>query len=313
MTDSSSETIRVRKLTKRFNRILAIDNISFTLRAGRVYGLIGANGAGKSTLLRIILGLVQPSSGTAEILQRPYAELGSPVRTVGAVVNASGLTPGWSGRTDLQQSCRELEIESAQLTAQAAAAGLLAQVSGLPLLDRVATEYSWGNQQRLALCRTQLSAPKILILDEPTTGLDAEGLIWLRGIIRKTAASGGTVLLSTHAMNEITALADEILVLGAGRLLHSRTVTGLRTSFGTEVLVRAETTSELAQALRAEGLTVEGGGQADPAGLVVRGGTTTQVGVIAAKSGIPLVHLSERECDLDAVLAKLAHPVDARS
>ncbi|MGL5828379.1 MAG: ATP-binding cassette domain-containing protein, partial [Angustibacter sp.] len=168
MTNGAEELIRVRQVSKSYGGILALDQITCTLRAGRIYGLIGANGAGKSTLLRIILGLVQPTSGRAEVLRRHYRELGAPVRQIGAVVNASRLTPGWTGRRELRQSCRELEVPPGQADAPAASAGLLTASAGLPLLDRVATEYSLGNQQRLALARTQLSQPRVLILDEPT-------------------------------------------------------------------------------------------------------------------------------------------------
>ncbi len=307
--------VRARRLTKSFGQTTALQDVNFTLRRGRIYGLIGNNGAGKSTLLRLILGLMKPSSGRIEVFGHRYENLPSPVNQVGALLDASRVTPGWSGRTELRQSAKGRAISQADVEFVAEEAGLLApgEQNGPALLDRMCTNYSMGNLQRLGLARARLSQPSFLVLDEPTTGLDAAGLEWLRATVREVAELGGAVLLSTHVMSEISALATDVLLLHQGLLVHSGPLAGLSAACGEHTIVHGERRDFLAQVLRAEGLAVSTIGPTDGSGLRVLGGTSLQVGKIAQKNHVALSHLSTEEQDLAQVFAELTNSPESSS
>ena len=200
-------------LRKRFGRVAAVEDVSFTVSYGRITGFLGPNGAGKTTTLRMILGLIRPDAGTAVIAGKPYALLARPARTVGALLDAAAAHPGRSGRNHLR---------------------VLATAGGIPgrragqLLDRVglahagrqrAGSYSLGMRQRLGLAAALLGDPDVLVLDEPGNGLDPQGIRWLRDLLRSLAAEGHAVLISSHILAEVALTVDDIVVISRGRTI----------------------------------------------------------------------------------------------
>jgi ABC-2 type transport system ATP-binding protein len=209
-----SPAIAVRGLTKRFADITAVDDLTFEVRPGEVTGFLGPNGAGKSTTLRAILGLIEPTHGTATVLGMPYRSLEHPTRMIGAVLETQSFHPLRSGRNHLRVLAAASEIgddrveEVLELVDLAAAA------------DRKAGKYSLGMQQRLDLAGALLGAPRVLILDEPANGLDPLGIRWLRDFLRRFATDGNAVLVSSHQLGEMQLMADEAVVVHQGRLLR---------------------------------------------------------------------------------------------
>ena len=211
----------VRELTKQFGRVRAVDGLTFEVPAGQVTGFLGPNGAGKTTTLRMLLGLVTPTSGSALVGGRRYADLPAPRRAVGAVLEATGFHPGRRGRDHLR---------------------ILAQVSGLPhgrvdeVLDQVELSgaadrrvggYSLGMRQRLGLAAALLGDPAVLVLDEPANGLDPAGMVWLRAMLRGLAAEGRTVLISSHVLAEVAQTVDRVVIVHEGRLRFAGTLDDL--------------------------------------------------------------------------------------
>jgi len=205
--------VAVRDLTKRFGPVLAVDALSFTLDAGSIAGFLGPNGAGKTTTLRLLLGLARPTSGEALVFGRRYRELPNPTRRVGALLESGDFDPGRSGRNHL----RALAIASGIDTQR------VDELLDLVELDRAAHrpagDYSLGMRQRLGLAAALLGEPELLILDEPANGLDAAGVHWLRGFLRQFAATGGSVLVSSHLLAEVAQSVDRALIIKRGRLV----------------------------------------------------------------------------------------------
>jgi ABC-2 type transport system ATP-binding protein len=209
--------IEIKGLTKRFGDRAAVDDLSFVAREGAVTGFLGPNGAGKTTTLRMLLGLVTPTEGTATIGGQPYAALAAPVRHVGAVLEATGFHPGRRARDHLRVLAVGAGLPLARADEVLEEVGL-ADVGR----SRVKT-FSLGMRQRLGLAAALLGEPDVLILDEPTNGLDPEGVHWLRQFLRRHADRGGTVLVSSHLLAEVAQTVDEVLILDRGRLrAHSR-------------------------------------------------------------------------------------------
>ena len=209
-------TIAVDALTKNFGSICAVDNVSFDVTPGRVAGFIGPNGSGKTTTLRMLLGLVTPTSGEARIGGRRFADLEDPAREVGAVLEARAFHPGRTARDHLRVIATEARISRRRVDEVLELVGLEAAA------NRRAGTFSLGMGQRLSLAAALLGDPGVLILDEPTNGLDPAGIRWLREFLRDLAAEGRTILVSSHALSEIQQTADEVLILDAGRLLSHR-------------------------------------------------------------------------------------------
>ena len=202
-------------LTKRYDGRTVVQDVSFRLDSGKLYGFLGRNGAGKTTTMRMVLGLVAPSSGRALIAGMPYADLRAPATTVGAMLDARAVHPTRTLRQDLTLAARQIGVDPARVNAVADAVGLGAS------LGVACGKLSMGMQQRLGIGRALLGEPQILILDEPTNGLDPLGMQWLRGALRQFVAGGGTVLFSSHVLAEVQALADELLVIDGGVLVHN--------------------------------------------------------------------------------------------
>jgi ABC-2 type transport system ATP-binding protein len=216
-----SPAITVRGLTKRFADVIAVDDLTFEVRPGEVTGFLGPNGAGKSTTLRMILGLVEPTTGTASVLGMPYRSLDHPIRTVGAVLETQSFHPLRSGRDHLRVLAAASGISDRRVDE-------VLQVVDLDAAgNRKAGKYSLGMRQRLALAGALLGDPRILILDEPANGLDPLGIRWLRDFLQRFAARGNAVLVSSHQLGEMQQMADEAIVVHQGRLIRQASVAEL--------------------------------------------------------------------------------------
>lgn len=206
-------SIDVHDLTKVYGPRRAVDRLTFSVRAGRVTGFLGPNGAGKSSTLRLVLGLDRPTSGTARIGGQAYPTLREPLRHVGALLDAQAAHGSRTGRDHLRALAASNRIPVRR------ADEVLAETGLAPAARRRVKTYSLGMRQRLGIAAALLGDPAVVLLDEPSNGLDPEGIVWLRGLLRRLAAEGRTVFVSSHLMNETASLADHLVVLGRGRLL----------------------------------------------------------------------------------------------
>jgi ABC-2 type transport system ATP-binding protein len=213
--------IEVRGLTKSYGATLAVDELSFDVRPGAVTGFLGPNGSGKSTTMRMIMGQDVPDAGRAVIGGRAYASLRWPLREVGAVLDAKAFHPGRSARAHLTALAASNAIPRRRV------GEVLAQVGLASVASRRAGTFSLGMAQRLGLAAALLGDPRVLLLDEPVNGLDPEGVRWIRNLLQSLAASGRTVLISSHLISEMALTADRLIVIGRGRLLADTTVTEL--------------------------------------------------------------------------------------
>jgi ABC-2 type transport system ATP-binding protein len=272
--------IAVEHLTKRYGRQLAVDDISFRCEPGTVTGFLGPNGAGKSTTLRMICGLTPPNAGTATVLDTAYRTLPNPGREVGVLLDASAQHSGRTGREALTISAVVQGVERARVDEMLERVGL----SPAAAKKRVGN-YSLGMRQRLGIAQALLGDPRVLILDEPANGLDPEGIAWMRGLLRDFADRAGTVLLSSHLLREIEAVADNLVVIGNGRIVAQGRMDELLAASG--VIVRALDPVALHEALAGAGLVATPG--ADGALLVEA--EAEAVGRIAAAAGLVLIEL----------------------
>lgn len=290
--------VDVSGLTKSFGQVRAVTDLSFTVQPGSVTGFLGPNGAGKTTTLRMLLGLLNPDSGTATFNGTPYRELAAPVRTVGAVLETA-FHPARSGRNHLRVYCRAAGLPLGR------ADEALVQVGLTDAGNRRAGGYSLGMRQRLALATALLGDPAVLVLDEPANGLDPEGIQWLRGFIRHLAHDQGrTVLVSSHLLSEVEQTVDRVVIVGAGRLVREGSMAELRSGAdgaGT-VLVRSPEADRLAAVLRQGGATV---GEQVADALTVAGETTAGIGRRAFAAGIELHELRSRTSGLEEIYFQL--------
>ncbi|MGA5057613.1 ABC transporter ATP-binding protein [Streptomyces pseudogriseolus] len=206
-------SIDVRDLTKEYGTARAVDHLTFTVPPGRVTGFLGPNGAGKSTTMRLVLGLDHPTSGSAGLGGRPYASLRDPLRRVGALLDAGAAHGSRTGRDHLRVLAATHRIPDRRVDEVLEETGLG------PAARRRARTYSLGMRQRLGIAAALLGDPEVVMLDEPSNGLDPEGIVWIRGLLRRLADDGRTVLVSSHLMTETAAFADHLVILGRGRLL----------------------------------------------------------------------------------------------
>ena len=290
-----SPAISVRRVTKRFGPITAVDDLSFEVQPGVVTGFLGPNGAGKSTTLRIVLGLIKPADGSATVLGMPYASLQEPARTVGAVLETQSFNPVRSGRNHLRTiaSAAGIPLERAD--------EVLEQVGLSAAGRRYAGKYSLGMRQRLALGAALLGEPRVLILDEPANGLDPQGIRWLRGFLRDFAARGNAVLVSSHVLTEMAQLADEAIVISSGRLIRHAPLSELARNAGA-IRVRAAEPARLATALREHRLDVAANGDG---ALRVSGADAARIGTLAFEAGVAVFELAEEQTTLEDMFFEL--------
>lgn len=206
--------ITAESLTKTYGRFTAVDDVSFTAQAGRVTGFLGPNGAGKSTAMRMMVGLTRPTSGTVHISGRSFADIVNPGRSVGVLLDASAQHAGRTGREILAIVARTMGLPGRSVSAMLGQVGLSEEEAG-----RRVRNYSLGMRQRLGIAAALIGRPQVLILDEPANGLDPAGIRWMRDLLRSYADEGGTVLLSSHLLHEIEVVADDIVVIGHGRIV----------------------------------------------------------------------------------------------
>jgi ABC-2 type transport system ATP-binding protein len=228
--------ITASNLTKRYGDVLAVDDLSFALEPGSITGFLGPNGAGKTTTLRLLLGLAEPTAGTAVVFGRPYAQLEDPARRVGAVLESGDFDPGRSGRNHLRALALAARLDLDRVEE------LLALVELTAAADRPVRTYSLGMRQRLGLAGALLGDPELLILDEPANGLDPAGMHWLRGFLRQFADAGRTVLVSSHVLAEVALTVDSVLILSHGRLVAERHIAELADAGALEALYLELTT-----------------------------------------------------------------------
>jgi ABC-2 type transport system ATP-binding protein len=335
--------IEVRDLTKRYGDKVAVDHLSFTVEPGKVTGFLGPNGAGKSTTMRLVLGLDHPNSGTATINGRPYHELSRPLRTVGALLEAKSVHGGRSARNHL------LFLAQTQGLPRRRVDEVLGLVGLFDVANKRAGGFSLGMSQRLGIAAALLGDPQVLLLDEPVNGLDPEGVLWIRNLMKQLAAEGRTILVSSHLMNEMAVTADQLIVIGRGRLIvESSTEDIIARSADTSVRVRSPQADRLATLIEAAGGTATADDKAAVPGpaatiapapangnggglLTVTGLNAARIGEIAASAQIvlheltPLASLEEAFMELtsgslefgrrepdQAGLASQPDPVDAR-
>ncbi len=289
--------IGVRGLTKRYGDTVAVDDLTFEVRAGQVTGFLGPNGAGKSTTMRMILGLDRPTAGTALVAGRPYAQLAEPLREVGAVLEADAFHPGRTARAHLRALARTNGIPLRRVD------DLLDQVGLTAVAGRRVRTYSLGMRQRLGIAGALLGDPPILLFDEPVNGLDAEGVLWVRDLVRGLAAEGRTVLVSSHLMSEMQRTADHLLVIGRGRLVaDASTEDVVAGSHGQVVRVRTPEGGLLTTHLTGIGAAIE---QVDDRELMVTGVSAERIGDAAFELGVPLHQLTELESSLEQAYLQL--------
>jgi ABC-2 type transport system ATP-binding protein len=299
-------TIEVDRLSKRFGSVTAVDDLSFTVRPGRVTGFLGPNGAGKSTTMRVILGLDQPTAGRALVGGRRYDGLVRPLREVGSLLDASALHAGRTARAHLRSVAQSNGIPRSRVEE-------VLRLTGLEgVAGRRAGGFSLGMKQRLGIAAAMLGDPPVLMFDEPVNGLDPEGIHWIRGFFRELAAAGRTVLVSSHLMSEMAQTADHLIIIGRGRLLADTSTQQLiESSARHDVLLRAPQRDELARLIAA------GGGTATPqpdGALIVTGLDAAAVGELAAANGIALHALVPRQASLeDAYLDLTSESTDYRA
>jgi ABC-2 type transport system ATP-binding protein len=272
--------IEARDLTKRYGDKTAVDHLSFTVEPGRVTGFLGPNGAGKSTTMRLVLGLDAPQAGTATINGRPYRDLHDPLRTVGALLEAKSIHSGRSARSHLLFLAQSQGLPSARVD----------QVLGLVGLRDVARKraggFSLGMSQRLGIAAALLGDPQVLLLDEPVNGLDPEGVLWVRNLMKQLAAEGKTIFVSSHLMNEMAVTADHLIVIGRGKLIADcSTQEFIARSSDRSVLVRTPDPVRLTDLITAAGGTATTDGQPEP-GQPATPGTPGTPGM-AATPGTP--------------------------
>jgi ABC-2 type transport system ATP-binding protein len=286
--------IEVSDLRKRYRNAAAVNGLSFRVTDGRITGFLGPNGAGKTTTLRILLGLVQPTSGRATIDGRPYRELDEPIRRVGAVLEASDYHPKRSGRNHLRVLCTAAGLPWGR-------ADELLEFVGLETAGgRAVGGYSLGMRQRLSVAGALLGEPDVLVLDEPANGLDPEGIRWLRDFLRSFAARGKTVFISSHVLAEVEQIADEAVIIHKGRLVAHESVADLRARTVGATRVRSPDAVSLQDALATAGIesTVDGDRLTTPA-------PAPSVGEVAAANRIVLHELTAESPSLEEAFLEL--------
>ena len=288
-------SIKVEGLTKVFGDNRAVDDVTFEVESGKVTGFLGPNGAGKSTTMRIILGLIYATAGSATVLGRPYRELAEPGRSVGALLDEAQFHPARTGRN-------HLKILAATMSVPEARVDELLQLTGLgSAARRKAGTYSLGMRQRLGIAAALLGSPEVLVFDEPANGLDPAGMRWLRGFLRSLASDDKTVFVSSHLLDEISHMADDIIVINKGRLVTQASVDELvhKASGGARVVTSHP--ERLRDVLAGAGISVS----LISHDTLMVSAPTDVVGRIALEAGVPISGLNEEHQSLEDVFLEL--------
>ncbi|MEU6018578.1 ATP-binding cassette domain-containing protein [Streptomyces sp. NPDC047515] len=284
-------SIDVHELTKEYGTTRAVDSLTFSVRPGRVTGFLGPNGAGKSTTMRLVLGLDRPTGGTATIGGKPYATLDEPLRRVGALLDAQAAHGSRTARNHLLALAVSNGMRARRVDEVLEEAGL-GQVAGA----RIKT-FSLGMRQRLGIAAALLGDPEVVMLDEPSNGLDPEGIIWIRELLKRLAREGRTVLVSSHLMNETSSFADHLVVLGRGRLLADLPMQDFLDS-RSRPRVRVRTT----ESIRLRDVLVRNGYepvQSEDGCWTVEGAKAGEIGATAAAEGIAILELGDEQTTLE--------------
>jgi ABC-2 type transport system ATP-binding protein len=289
--------IEATALTKRYGAKTAVDGLSFTVRPGMVTGFLGPNGAGKSTTMRMIVGLDAPTSGEVTVAGTRYRDLAAPLHRVGALLEARSIHPGRSAANHLLALAQTHGISRARVDE-------VIELVGLQQVARKrAGTFSLGMGQRLGIASALLGDPDTLVLDEPVNGLDPEGIHWIRTLLRKLAAEGRTILVSSHLMSEMALTADHLIVVGRGRVLADcSTADFIAQASPAVVRVRSPHATRLRELLQAEGVTI---GAGEPGVLEVAGLTTDAIGECAAAHRLTLHELATRQASLEDAFMEL--------
>ncbi|MCX4450427.1 ABC transporter ATP-binding protein [Streptomyces sp. NPDC087866] len=284
-------SIDVHELTKDYGGTLAVDRLTFQLRPGRVTGFLGPNGAGKSTTMRLVLGLDRPTSGTATIGGRPYTALTDPLRRVGALLDPQAAHGARTARNHL------LALAVSNGLGAARVEQVLEETGLGPVGGRRIRTFSLGMRQRLGIAAALLGDPDIIMLDEPSNGLDPEGIVWIRELMRRLAREGRTVLVSSHLMNETSSFADHLIVLGKGRLLADLPMrTFLDSRSRPRVRVRTTEPTRFGEVLTREGYRAVPN---EDGRWTVEGVKAEEIGAMASRAGIPVVELMDEHTTLE--------------
>jgi ABC-2 type transport system ATP-binding protein len=289
--------IEARGLTKRYGTTTAVDDLSFTVEPGRITGFLGPNGSGKTTTMRLILGLDRPTAGAVTVNGKPFARLAYPMREVGALLDAKAVHGGRSAHDHLLCLAQTNHLPRQRV-------GEVLELVGLNEVARKRSKgFSLGMGQRLGIAAALLGDPAILMFDEPVNGLDPEGILWIRNLMKGLAAQGRTVFVSSHLMSEMENTADHLIVIGRGKLIADCTVAEfIQRSSQRSVRVRTPQPAVLAKAVEAAGGSVrdEGSGQ-----LTVSGLGADRVGDLAFDSGVRLHELAPARASLEQAFMEL--------
>ncbi|MCC5581050.1 ATP-binding cassette domain-containing protein [Microtetraspora sp. AC03309] len=289
--------IEVNQLTKRYGEVTAVNGLTFTVRPGCVTGFLGPNGAGKSTTMRMILGLNRPTSGTATIDGRPFARHRAGLRHAGALLDAGDVHGGRSAAAHLSALARSNGLPRRRV------GEVLREVGLEGVARRRVGGFSLGMRQRLGIAAALLGDAPVLLFDEPVNGLDPEGVRWVRGLFRRLAGEGRTVLVSSHLMSEMEHTADRLIVIGRGELIADESLTEFAArGTGASVTVRTPDPAELAAVLTHAGAHVR---QDDGAGLTVTGLSAARIGELAYERRILLYELAPRAASLEQAFMEL--------
>ncbi|NBM14958.1 ABC transporter ATP-binding protein [Streptomyces sp. GC420] len=290
-------SIEIRSLTKEYGRTRALDGVTFTVEPGRVTGFLGPNGAGKSTTMRIVLGLDRPTSGTATLGGRPFVTLDEPLRHVGALLDAGAAHGSRTARDHLRTLAAAGRVPDRRVDEVLERTGIASAAR-----RRVRT-FSLGMRQRLGIAGALLGDPPVLMLDEPANGLDPEGIVWIRELLRALAREGRTVLVSSHLMAEMADTADHLVVLGRGRLLADTPMRDFIDSRSRpRVRLRTSEPERLRTALRDEGYELL---PAPDDRWTVDGARAEDLGALAANARVPLLELADERASLEQAYLEL--------
>ena len=289
--------IEVRGLTKRYGAKTAVDDLTFSIEPGKVTGFLGPNGAGKTTTMRCILGLDYPDAGTVAVDGKSYPDLAYPMREVGALLDAKAVHGGRSARNHLLCLAQTNSLPKRRV-------GEVLELVGLTeVAGKRSKGFSLGMSQRLGIAATLLGDPKVLMFDEPVNGLDPEGILWIRNLMRALAAEGRTVFVSSHLMSEMEHTADHLIVIGRGKLIADCTMREfIAGSSGASVRVRTPSAEEFVRAITAKGATAA---TDEDGSIEVRGLTTEQLGDLAFSEGIRLHELTTVRASLEEAFMEL--------